>query len=192
MGRTKNEKSGSNVGQIAKEQGIKLTQNGMGKFFRLAGIGGHVSGMIEFLRKKNRSERKEVEARDNRDNYRRNPASGDRSVHVTVDTTPPTISNVSASVDANGRVTVQATVTDDGTGVKSVNCSYQGPGDWVRESFDMIAQGGGVYRGTSKVYTQSGTFNYAVEARDNRDNYSRDPASGMIESTKAEFKLSRT
>jgi hypothetical protein len=49
-----------------------------------------------------------------------------------------------------------------------------------------------VYRGRSKAYTQSGTFNYAVEARDNRDNYSRDPASGMIESTKADFKLSRT
>jgi uncharacterized metal-binding protein len=49
MGRTKNEKSGSNVGQIAKEQGIKLTQNGMGKFFCLAGIGGHVSGVIESL-----------------------------------------------------------------------------------------------------------------------------------------------
>jgi hypothetical protein len=32
----------------------------------------------------------------------------------------------------------------------------------------------------------------AVEARDNRDNYRRDPASGMIESTKADFKLSRT
>ena len=119
-----------------------------------------------------------VEAWDNRDNYRRDPASGDRSVQITVDTTPPTISGVSASVDTSGRVTVQATVTDSGTGVKSVKCSYQGPGDWVRESFDMVDQGGGVYRGTSKAYTQSGSFNYAVEAWDNRDNYRRDPASG--------------
>jgi uncharacterized metal-binding protein len=38
---------GSNVGQIANEAGLKLTQTGMGKFFCLAGIGGHVSGMIE-------------------------------------------------------------------------------------------------------------------------------------------------
>jgi len=37
----------SNVGQIANGAGVKLTQNGMGKFFCLAGIGGHVSGMIE-------------------------------------------------------------------------------------------------------------------------------------------------
>jgi len=38
---------GSNVGQIANQAGVKLTQEGMGKFFCLAGIGGHVSGMIE-------------------------------------------------------------------------------------------------------------------------------------------------
>ena len=38
---------GSNVGQIANGAGVKLTQNGTGKFFCLAGIGGHVSGMIE-------------------------------------------------------------------------------------------------------------------------------------------------
>lgn len=38
---------GSNVGQIANQVGVKLAQEGMGKFFCLAGIGGHVSGMIE-------------------------------------------------------------------------------------------------------------------------------------------------
>ena len=38
---------GSNVGQIANQAGVKLTQNGMGRLFCLAGIGGHVSGMIE-------------------------------------------------------------------------------------------------------------------------------------------------
>jgi uncharacterized metal-binding protein len=37
----------SNVGQIANGTSIKLTQAGIGKFFCLAGIGGHVSGMIE-------------------------------------------------------------------------------------------------------------------------------------------------
>jgi uncharacterized metal-binding protein len=37
----------SNVGQIANGASIKLTQAGIGKFFCLAGIGGHVSGMIE-------------------------------------------------------------------------------------------------------------------------------------------------
>jgi len=35
------------VGQIANQAGVKLTQNGMGRLFCLAGIGGHVSGMIE-------------------------------------------------------------------------------------------------------------------------------------------------
>ena len=38
---------GSNVGQIANQAGVTLTQNGVGKIFCLAGIGGHVSGMIE-------------------------------------------------------------------------------------------------------------------------------------------------
>lgn len=38
---------GSNVGQIANQAGVKLTQSGAGKLFCLAGIGGHVSGMIE-------------------------------------------------------------------------------------------------------------------------------------------------
>ena len=38
---------GSNVGQIANQAGVKLTQNGIGNIFCLAGIGGHVSGMIE-------------------------------------------------------------------------------------------------------------------------------------------------
>jgi uncharacterized metal-binding protein len=38
---------GSNVGQIANQAGVKLTQDGIGNFFCLAGIGGHVSGVIE-------------------------------------------------------------------------------------------------------------------------------------------------
>ncbi len=38
---------GSNVGQIANQAGVKLTQDGIGRFFCLAGIGGHVSGVIE-------------------------------------------------------------------------------------------------------------------------------------------------
>src|SRR5512137_1356741 len=37
----------SNVGQIANQAAIKLTQEGLGRYFCLAGIGGHVSGMIE-------------------------------------------------------------------------------------------------------------------------------------------------
>src|SRR5512137_2080712 len=37
----------SNVGQIANQAAIKLTQDGVGRYFCLAGIGGHVSGMIE-------------------------------------------------------------------------------------------------------------------------------------------------
>lgn len=41
---------GSNVGQIANEAGVRLTQKGLGNIFCLAGIGGHVSGMIESTR----------------------------------------------------------------------------------------------------------------------------------------------
>ena len=37
----------SNVGQIANQAAIKLAQGGTGRYFCLAGIGGHVSGMIE-------------------------------------------------------------------------------------------------------------------------------------------------
>ena len=37
----------SNVGQIANQAAVRLTQEGIGKYFCLAGIGGHVSGMIE-------------------------------------------------------------------------------------------------------------------------------------------------
>jgi len=37
----------SNVGQIANLTALKLTQEGVGRMFCLAGIGGHVSGMIE-------------------------------------------------------------------------------------------------------------------------------------------------
>jgi uncharacterized metal-binding protein len=37
----------SNVGQIANQAAIRLTQEGVGRYFCLAGIGGHVSGMIE-------------------------------------------------------------------------------------------------------------------------------------------------
>jgi uncharacterized metal-binding protein len=37
----------SNVGQIANQAAIKLAEAGVGRYFCLAGIGGHVSGMIE-------------------------------------------------------------------------------------------------------------------------------------------------
>lgn len=35
------------MGQIANHAGVHLTQKGLGKLFCLAGIGGHVSGMVE-------------------------------------------------------------------------------------------------------------------------------------------------
>jgi uncharacterized metal-binding protein len=37
----------SNVGQIANQAAIRLAQEGVARYFCLAGIGGHVSGMIE-------------------------------------------------------------------------------------------------------------------------------------------------
>ena len=41
---------GSNVGQIANQAGAKLDQDGVGRMFCLAGVGAHVSGMIESTR----------------------------------------------------------------------------------------------------------------------------------------------
>lgn len=38
---------GSNVGQIANRAAVELTQENVGKIFCLAGIGGHVSGLVE-------------------------------------------------------------------------------------------------------------------------------------------------
>ncbi len=38
---------GSNVGQLANAAGVKLTVEGRGRIFCLAGIGGHVSSMLE-------------------------------------------------------------------------------------------------------------------------------------------------
>ena len=37
----------SNVGQIANQAAVRLAQEGVGRYFCLAGIGGHVRGMIE-------------------------------------------------------------------------------------------------------------------------------------------------
>ena len=37
----------SNVGQIANQAAIKLAQGGVGRYSCLAGIGGHVSGIVE-------------------------------------------------------------------------------------------------------------------------------------------------
>jgi len=37
----------SNVGQIGNQMAIQLARDGIGRYFCLAGIGGHVPGMIE-------------------------------------------------------------------------------------------------------------------------------------------------
>ncbi len=38
---------GSNVGQLANRAAVELTQEGFGKMFCLAGIGGHLSGFVQ-------------------------------------------------------------------------------------------------------------------------------------------------
>lgn len=38
---------GSNVGQLANQAAVELTQEGFGKIFCLAGIGGHLSGFVQ-------------------------------------------------------------------------------------------------------------------------------------------------
>lgn len=40
----------SNVGQIANLSALELTRQGFGRMFCLAGLGGHISGMIESTR----------------------------------------------------------------------------------------------------------------------------------------------
>ena len=41
---------GSNCGQIANEVAVKLTREGVGQIYCLAGIGAHIEGMIESVR----------------------------------------------------------------------------------------------------------------------------------------------
>lgn len=41
---------GSNVGQMANRAAVELTQEGFGKMFCLAGIGGHLSGFVQSAR----------------------------------------------------------------------------------------------------------------------------------------------
>jgi uncharacterized metal-binding protein len=41
---------GSNVGQLANQASVELTQEGFGKVFCLAGIGGHLSGFVQSAR----------------------------------------------------------------------------------------------------------------------------------------------
>ena len=38
---------GSNVGQLSNQSAMELTQEGFGKMFCLAGIGGHLSGFVQ-------------------------------------------------------------------------------------------------------------------------------------------------
>ena len=38
---------GSNVGQLSNQAAVELTQEGFGKMFCLAGIGGHLKGFVQ-------------------------------------------------------------------------------------------------------------------------------------------------
>ncbi|HIJ40560.1 MAG TPA: zinc-binding protein [Deltaproteobacteria bacterium] len=41
---------GSNVGQLSNQAAVELTQEGFGKIFCLAGVGGHLSGFVQSAR----------------------------------------------------------------------------------------------------------------------------------------------
>jgi uncharacterized metal-binding protein len=41
---------GSNVGQLANQAAVELTQEGFGKMFCLAGVGGHLGGFVQSAR----------------------------------------------------------------------------------------------------------------------------------------------
>ena len=45
---------GSNCGQIANQVAVKLTQEGVGNLYCLAGIGAHIEGMVESARSSKR------------------------------------------------------------------------------------------------------------------------------------------
>jgi hypothetical protein len=96
------------------------------------------------------------------------------TVYFTVDTTPPTITDVSQTpVEVNGTfeegVGVQATVTDAVSGVERVRLSYtDGNGTWVTN--EMAKLEGDVWNGTIPAFPHGTTVTYTVIAEDNAGN----------------------
>ena len=109
-----------------------------------------------------------VYAKDAADN------TGAGTVHFTVDTTAPTITDVSQIPLANNvlpedTVKVNATVTDDVTGVKAVALNYTSDdGTW--SSVDMTNPVGDVWSATIPAFPYCTNVTYMVIAEDNGGN----------------------
>jgi len=99
-------------------------------------------------------------------------ASG--TVYFTVDTTPPNITEVSQiplenNVLPEDEVEVNATVTDDLSGVKQVTLNYtNGNGTWI--IVDMTNIEGNIWNGAIPNFPYSTNVTYVIEAEDNANN----------------------
>lgn len=93
------------------------------------------------------------------------------------DTTPPSIGNIRESNDPINKqgcpspttVTIRADVTDNRSGVAWVWLYYQPPGG-SRTYTTMSRESGNTYAATIGPFSQAGTLNYYVKARDNAGN----------------------
>jgi hypothetical protein len=95
-------------------------------------------------------------------------------VYFTVDTTPPNITDVSQTptednVLPTDEVEVNATVTDDLSGVKQVTLNYtNGNGTWI--IVDMTNIEGNIWNGAIPSFPYSTNVTYVVDAEDNANN----------------------
>jgi len=107
-------------------------------------------------------------------NFTDSPIGENETVWFTVDTTPPTITDVSqAPVDINGTleegVRVNATVTDAVSGVKRVSLSYtDNNGTWTM--VEMTKLEGNVWNGTIPAFPHGTNITYIITAEDNVGN----------------------
>jgi len=92
-------------------------------------------------------------------------------VYFTVDTTPPNITAVSQTPTENNvlqgdEVEVNATVTDDISGVKQVTLNYTiGDGTWIAVAMTNLE--GNVWNGTIPPFEHGTYVNYTIVAEDN-------------------------
>ena len=96
------------------------------------------------------------------------------TVYFTVDTTPPNITEVSQTPLENNvlpedEIEVNATVTDDISGVKQVTLNYtNGNGTWI--IVDMTNIEGNIWNGAIPNFPYSTNVTYVIEAEDNANN----------------------
>jgi len=96
------------------------------------------------------------------------------TVYFTVDTTPPNITDISQTPLENNvlpedEVKVNATVTDELSGVKQVTLNYtSGDGTWV--TVNMTKLEGNVWNATISAFPYGTDVTYKIIAEDNMDN----------------------